>query len=205
MYVDVTEGRVDWQHVYRLCLGFVSPRPIALVSTIAPDGRHNLAPFSCYNLVSANPPVVFIGVGLRRDRSAKHTQINIEAVREFVIATVTSDISRQAVDCAADLAYERSEFDFSGLTPTPATRVRPPLVKQAKVNIECTLREIVKIGDGPGGGNAIFGDIVAIHIDDEIVASDGLIDPRKLRTVGRLGGKWYCDVAEPYELEIPQV
>lgn len=203
MYIDVASGRTDWRQVYRLCIGFVNPRPIALVSTISPDGGHNLAPYSCYNLVSANPPVVVIGAGLRRDQSAKHTQINIEACEEFVVATVTADIGRQAVDCAAELPYERSEFALSGLTPLPATRVRPPLVQEAKVNIECALRQIVKLGDGPGGGNAIFGDIVAIHISDEVVDPAGLIDPRKLQTVGRLGGKWYCDVADPYELEIP--
>ena len=205
MYVDVKSGQPDWIQIYRLCIGFVNPRPIALVSTISPDGRHNLAPFSLFNMVSANPPVLFISPALRRDGSAKDTLINVEATGEFVVATVTADIAQAMANCAADLAYEESEFDFSGLTPTPSTHVRPPLVREAKVNTECTLRQIVKTGDGPGSSSVIFGDIVAIHISDEILDADGLIDPHKLQTVGRLGGQWYCTMTEPYQLTVPKV
>lgn len=205
MYVDVKSGQLDWTQVYRLCIGFVNPRPIALASTVSPDGRRNLAPFSFYNMISANPPVVVFGPSLRRDRSAKHTLINVEATEQFVIATVTEDIAQQMVKCAADLAYGQSEFDFSGLTPAPARQVRPALVKEAKANLECTLRQIVKTGDQPGSGAVIFGNVVAIHVDDQALDADGLVDPHKLRTVGRLGGQWYCTVTEPYEMQIPKV
>jgi flavin reductase (DIM6/NTAB) family NADH-FMN oxidoreductase RutF len=205
MYVDVTAGQTDWRQIYRLCIGFVNPRPIALVSTMSPDGKHNLAPFSFYNMISANPPVVVFGPSIRRDRSRKDTFLNIEATREFVIATVTADIAPRAVRCGADLPYGESEFEFSGLTPTPATKVKPPLVKEAKANIECTLRQIVTTGDQPGSGCITFGNIVAIHIDDQVLDERGLIDPHQFRTVGRLGGKWYCNVHDPYEMEIPSV
>jgi flavin reductase (DIM6/NTAB) family NADH-FMN oxidoreductase RutF len=205
MYVDATTDQLHWREIYRLCIGFVNPRPIALVSTVSPDGKHNLAPFSFYNMISANPPVVVFGPSIRRDGSPKHTLINVEATQEFVIATVTTDIAESMVKCAADLPYGESEFDFSGLTPVPAACVKPSLVKEAKVNIECKLWQIIKTGDAPGSGCITFGNIVAIHLADDILDDHGRIDPHKLRTVGRLGGQWYCDVTAPYEMDIPNV
>lgn len=202
--IDLAAGEISWRAVYKLCIGFVNPRPIALTSTIDAEGRTNLAPFSFYNMVSGNPPVVMICTALRRDRSRKDTLTNIEQTREFVIATVTTEIGRQMVDCAADLPAGQSEFAFSGLTPAPATRVRPPLVKESPVNIECTLRDVYRISDEPGGANLVFGDIVAIHIDEQILTPEGdAVDPHKLQTVGRLGGAYYCDVTKPYAMEIP--
>lgn len=205
MFVDIASGQLDWIGVYRLCTGFVNPRPIALVSTISPDGKHNLAPYSFYNMISANPPVVVLGPSLRRDGSSKHTLINVEATREFAIATVTEDIGPQMAKCAADLAYGESEFEFSGLTPAPASKIKAPLVKEAKANLECTLRQVIRTGDQPGSAAIVLGDIVAIHVDDAVLDAEGQVDPHKLRTVGRMGGQWYCNVTAPYELQIPKV
>lgn len=205
MFIDVPAGGENWRDVYRLCISFIHPRPIALVSTIGPDGVPNLAPFSFYNMVSANPPVVMFSAGLRRDRTAKDTLRNVEASGEFAVATVDESIAGQMVACAAELPYGHNEFAFSGLTPVPAQRVRPPLVQEAAVNIECRLRHIYAIGDGPGSSRVVFGDIVGIHLRDELLSADGTIDPHRLRTVGRLGGTWYCTVRDPYELEIPKV
>ena len=205
MYLDLTAGQDDWRSVYKLCIGFVNPRPIALVSTVSPAGIPNLAPFSFYNMISGNPPVVVFGAALRRDRGRKDTLINIEATSEFAIATVTADLAEQMVKCGVELPYEQNEFDFAGLTPLPAAKIRPPLVKEAKVNIECTLRQIITTGDEPGGGNIVLGDIVAIHVDDGVLDDAGAIDPLKLTTVGRLGGDWYANVASPYAMKIPEL
>ncbi|MGE0481520.1 MAG: flavin reductase family protein [Phycisphaerae bacterium] len=203
MYIDVTARRDDWREIYRLCISFINPRPIALVSTLGADGARNLAPFSFYNMVAANPPVVILGTGLHRDRRPKDTYVNIRDTREFVIATVTAEIARPMVAAATELPYGTSEWERAGLTPAPATRVRPALVRESPVNIECTLRKVETLGDGPGSAHVVFGDVVAIHVADELLGADGAIDPRRLRTVGRLGGKWYCTVTEPYEMEIP--
>ena len=205
MYVDIEKAQMGWRDIYKLCIGFINPRPIALVSSLDPEGHANLAPFSFYNLVSANPPVVIFSPSFRRDKTSKDTLLNVEATGEFVVATVTSDINRQSTDCAAMLPYGESEFDFAKLTPAPATKVKPALVKEAKVNIECKLNQIVRLGAEPGAGSVIFGNIVAIHLDDDILGDDGIIDPHKLRTVGRLGNQWYSDVTEPYETLIPEV
>lgn len=206
MFLDVRAGARDWIEIYRLCIGFINPRPIALTSTLAPDGRRNLAPFSFYNMVCARPPVVMISCGKNRHGRDKDTFRNIESTREFVIATVTSDIAEPMVRCAADLPYGESEFDFSGLTPTPARLVRAPWVQEAVINLECRLRQILPIGDGgPGSANLVFGDVLGIHVRDDLLDAGGLIDPRKLHTVGRLGGTWYSDVLQPYELHIPSL
>ena len=205
MYVDIQAEQEPWRNVYRLCVGVINPRPIALVSTCTSDGILNLAPFSFYNMVSANPPVVIFCPTVRRDGGRKDTLLNIRQTQQFVIATVSAEIARQMNACAAELPYEQSEFEFSGLTPVPASKVKPPLVKESPVNIECALREIKTIGDGPGSGTMIFGDLLALHIRDDILDAHGIPDPRQLTTVGRLGGDWYANAGEPYEMKIPQV
>ncbi len=203
MYVDIPAGERPWREVYHLCIGAVNPRPIALVSTVSAAGRPNLAPFSFFNMVSGRPPVLIVCPARRRDGRPKDTLANIRETREFVVATVTEAIIEPAVRAAADLPPGASEFDFSGLSPTPATQVTPALVRESPVNIECRLREIVELSPDPGGGCVIFGDILALHVADWVLGPDGRIDPHKLRTVGRLGGKWYCTVADPYEMDIP--
>lgn len=205
MYVDISTTQLSWIEVYHLCIGFVNPRPIALVSTVSPEGQPNLAPFSFFNMVSGKPPVLMFCPALRRTGQPKDTLRNVRATGEFVVATVTEAIVEQAVRAGADLPPEQSEWEFSGLTPLPASRVRPALVMESPVNIECRLRQIIELGTGPGGGNLVLGDIVALHIADWILGPDGRVDPHKLRTVGRLGGEWYCTVTEPYELTIPEV
>jgi flavin reductase (DIM6/NTAB) family NADH-FMN oxidoreductase RutF len=205
MFIDIEQGQKPWRDVYRLCIGFINPRPIALVSTRAADGVLNLAPYSFFNMVCSNPPVVMFSTTTRRDSGAKDTLRNVEQAGEFVIATSAAGFARQMNMCAADLPPERSEFEFSGLTPVPATRVNAPLVKESPVNMECRVREIKRIGEGPGSGNVVFGDVVCLHVADEILDAKGVPDPRKLTTVGRLGGAWYVNASEPYEMQIPKV
>jgi len=203
MFIDLAATDRNWRDVYRLCIGFINPRPIAFVSTVSKAGVTNLAPFSFYTMVSGNPPVVLFCPTVRRTGASKDTLQNVQDTQEFVIATVTAPLAARMNACAADLPPEHSEFDFSGLTPTPATKVKPSLVRESPVNMECKLRQIIAIGEGPGGGNIVLGDIVAIHLADEILGPDELVDPRKLVTVGRLGGAWYTNVADPYEMKIP--
>ena len=129
MYLDIAAGQKPWRDVYKLCIGFINPRPIALVSTRSPEGLLNLAPFSFYNMVSGNPPVVLFCPPFRRTGGSKDTLANIRATQEFVIATVSAAIADAMVKCASELPYGQSEFEFSGLTPLPATKVKPPLVE----------------------------------------------------------------------------
>ncbi len=201
-FIDVQKAA--WRDVYKLCIGFINPRPIALVSTVSPDGRHNLAPFSFYNMVSANPPVVMFCPGAKRDGGLKDSLVNAKATGEFVVATVTEPIAEQMNACSANLPHGQSEFDLSGLTPAPATMVKPPLVAESPVNIECRLREIMVISDQPGGSSLVFGDIVAIHCADWLLDAGGAVDPIKIRTVGRLGGLNYCNASDVFDLPRPR-
>lgn len=206
MLIDATAPSFDWRKAYKVFLGFVNPRPIALVSTISSDGRHNLAPFSFFNMVSANPPMVFFTAALSRHREKKHSLVNIEATGEFVIATVTEKIAPEMVKCGADLPYGESEFEFSGLTPTAARIVKAPLVKEAAVNIECKLRQIISLGEHAGSGQMVLGEILVAHVDDAILKPSGdAIDPLKIRTVGRLGETYYTTVTSAYDMHIPGV
>lgn len=204
MIIDLQAGDIDWREAYALCIGFIAPRPIGWVSTISPEGKHNLAPFSFYNMVSANPPTVIFCPGLNRGGQPKDTLRNVQATREFVVATATVQLAQKMVDTAANLRHGDSEFDFAGLTPAPAKLVSAPLVKEAACNIECKLWKVVPTGDQPGSASVVFGRIAAIHIDNAILDEDRRVDPRKLPLVGRLGGQYYCDVTEPYELHIPK-
>ncbi len=204
MYLDLAAATHDWRDVYKLCIGFINPRPIALVSTVSKTGVLNLAPYSFYNMVCGNPPVVLFCPTVRRTGGSKDTLRNVRETGEFVIATVSADIAQPMSRCAAELPPELSEFEFSGLTPAPATKVAARLVRESPVNMECRLRQIVTVGEGPGSGNVVFGDILAIHIAERILDPRGQVDPFKLSTVGRLGGAYYCNVTEPYEMKIPE-
>ncbi|RMF74485.1 MAG: flavin reductase family protein [Planctomycetota bacterium] len=205
MFVDLESGDIDWRRAYQLCIGFINPRPIALVSTVSADGARNVAPFSFYNMVCANPPTVIFCPGLNRAGEPKDSLVNVEATGEFVVATVTSELGDKMVRTAASLPRGESEYEFAGLTPAPARFVRPSLVAESPANIECRLDRIVRLGEGAGSSAVVFGRIVAIHLDDAVLDSEALVDPRKLHTVGRLGGQWYADVSSPYELRIPKV
>jgi flavin reductase (DIM6/NTAB) family NADH-FMN oxidoreductase RutF len=206
MLIDVQSPQFDWRAAYKVFLGFICPRPIALVSTVAADGSTNLAPFSFYNMVSANPPVVVFCAALDRNRQPKHSLLNARATGEFVIAAVDESIAPQMVRTAAEIPYGQSEFTFSGLTPAPARYVRAPLVREARVNMECRLRQVLEIADLPGSGQLVFGDVLAVHVADAVLKPTGdAIDPATLRMVGRLGEQYYCTVRDAYELHIPKV
>lgn len=202
MYIDLANTEHSWRAMHRLYLSFVQPRPIAFASTISPDGKVNLAPFSFYNMLSANPPVVVFSPAMNRHSQPKDTLRNILATKEFVIATVTEAIAEQMNVCSVEFDYGVSEFEKCGLTPAPAKRVRPPLVAESPVNIECRLRQHVSLGDGPGAGQAVFGDVLAVHVDDAMLAEGDMVcDPLKLKAVARMGGSLYCRSTDIFSLE----
>lgn len=201
MYIDLASTEHSWRAMHRLYLSFVQPRPIAFASTVDADGRPNLAPFSFYNMLSANPPVVVFSPAIGR-KGKKDTLVNIEATREFVIATVTEPIAERMNVCSAEFDHGVSEFEKSGLTPVPATKVRAFLVKESPVNIECRLRQVVPLGDGPGGGQAVFGDVLAVHVDDSVLTpGDMTCDPDKLMAIGRMGGDLYARTLDRFALK----
>lgn len=200
MTIDLATTTKSWRDMHKLYLGFIQPRPIAWASTLGRDGSINLAPFSFYNMVSANPPVVIFSPALNRIGDAKDTLRNIRETGEFVIATVTEDNAKKMNDTSTEFPYGVNEFQIAGLTPRPASRVKPSLVAESPVNIECKLRQIISLGHESGAGQMIFGDVIVVHVDESLLNADGLIDPDKLRTVGRMGASSYTRTRDRFEM-----
>jgi len=201
MIIDVSSA--DVVAVYRALVGVVTPRPIAWVSTLDGQGRVNLAPFSFFNAFGANPPVVVFSPTLRRDGSKKDTLLNLEVVPEFVLNAAVEDLAAQVNSTSTELPRGRSEAEYAGLTLNPSTKVRPPRVAESPVHLECRVCQIMSIGDGPIAANLVIGEVLLIHVEDRVLDSQGQIDPRKLRTIARLGGSSYCRSTDLFEMERP--
>jgi flavin reductase (DIM6/NTAB) family NADH-FMN oxidoreductase RutF len=181
----------------------ILPRPIAWVATISAAGRTNLAPFSFFQCVTANPPTLLFIPANDREGKKKDTLRNLEQVPEFVVNTVPYALAEQMNATAALLPYGESEFERFGIAAAPSVRVRPPRVAAAPVAFECTLHSVVPIGEGPMAANVVFGSIHLIHVDDRVLGADGLPDPGKLDLVGRLGGELYTRTTERFALKRP--
>ncbi|MDB6167731.1 MAG: flavin reductase [Verrucomicrobia bacterium] len=188
---------------YQWMIGTILPRPIAWVSSISADGRANLAPFSFFQGITANPPTLMFVPVNNRQGGKKDTVRNIEEVPEFVVNLVPHRLAEKMNATSALLPYGESEFETFGIAATASDRVRPPRVAEAPVAFECRLHQIVNIGEGPLAANVIFGRILAAHIHDGVLGSDGRPDARKLDLVGRLGGEAYTTTRDTFHLERP--
>jgi flavin reductase (DIM6/NTAB) family NADH-FMN oxidoreductase RutF len=190
--------------IYKLMTGVIVPRPIAFVSTISSDGILNLAPFSFFTGVSANPPVIcFCPMVRSSDGRQKDTLHNIEAIGEFVVNAVSEEIVIQMNICSAEFPPDVDEFARSGLTPVASELVRPPRVGESRVSMECRLRQIVPVSDKTLGASIVLGDILRFHVQEDII-DDFKIDPEKLRPVGRMGGPVYTRTRDRFNLERPK-
>src|SRR5579864_2209935 len=151
-------------------VGVIVPRPIAFVSTISPDGIRNLAPFSFFTGISANPPVICFSPMIRgSDGSRKDTLRNIEAVKEFVVNVVSEEFAEQMNICSAEFPPEIDEFAASGLTPIPSDLVKPPRVRESHIQMECRLLQVVYVSPKPLGGSLVIGEVLRFHVEDAIV------------------------------------
>jgi flavin reductase (DIM6/NTAB) family NADH-FMN oxidoreductase RutF len=191
--------------VYKLMTGLIVPRPIAFVSTLSVDGLRNLAPFSFFTAVSANPPVICFSPMIRGgDGSRKDTLANIEAVKEFVVNIVSEEIAGPMNICSIDFPPSVDEFVESGLTPIPSDVVTPPRVGEAKAAMECRLLQIVHVSSRPLGGSIVLGEVLRFHVADEMV-HDFKIDPARLHSIGRLGGPTYTRTTDRFDLPRPTI
>jgi flavin reductase (DIM6/NTAB) family NADH-FMN oxidoreductase RutF len=188
---------------YQWMVSTILPRPIAWVATISPDGRSNLAPFSFFQGITANPPTLMFVPVNNRDGAKKDTVRNIELVPEFVVNLVPHALAAAMNDTAALLPYGESEFSRFGIAPAPSLKVRPPRVAASPVAFECVLDRIVHIGEGPLAANVVFGRIISAHISDDVLGPGGLPDSGKLDLVGRLGGEDYATTRDPFSLRRP--
>jgi flavin reductase (DIM6/NTAB) family NADH-FMN oxidoreductase RutF len=202
--VIVNPPEHDYRDIYKLMVGAIVPRPIAFVSTISPDGVRNLAPFSFFTGISANPPVICFCPMIRgSDGSRKDTLRNIETVREFVVNVVSEEFAEQMNICSAEFPPEVDEFAMSGLTPIPSDLVKPPRVKESHINMECRLLQIVDVSVKPLGGSIVLGEVLRFHIDDALF-ENFKIDPGKLHAIGRMGGPNYTRTTDRIEMPRPK-
>lgn len=183
----------------------IAPRPICFASTIDKAGNVNLSPFSFFNLFSSNPPIVVFSPARRvRDNTTKHTLQNVLEVPEVVINIVTYDMVQQMSLSSCEFPKEMNEFVKAGFTEIPATMVKPPIVKESKVQMECKVIEVKPLGTEGGAGNLVICEVLVMHIDDTLVDANKKLDQRKIDHVARLGGDWYCVVNENNLFQVPK-
>jgi flavin reductase (DIM6/NTAB) family NADH-FMN oxidoreductase RutF len=178
--------------LHGLLLGSVGPRPIAFASTVDEKGRPNLAPFSFFNVFSANPPIAIFSPARRgRDNTTKHTYENVKKVPEVVINVVNYDMVQQMSLASTDYPEGVSEFVKAGFTPIESEMVKPLRVKESPVQLECKVIEVKELGDGGGAGNLVICEVIKMHINEDVLDADGKIDQTKIDLVGRNGGNYY--------------
>ena len=185
--MDFDVDRIPTSHIYKLLVGLVAPRPIALITSMDEHGRLNAAPFSAYNYLCTDPPVLGIGVTNRPDQPAvpKDTARNIRRTGEFVVNVVTEDIAQMMNICATDFPPEMSEVDLAGFTTTPSLKVKPPRLAEAHAAMECREHTTLEIGRS----RIILGRVVAFYVDDQFVDPAGpYIKAEDLHSIGRMNG-----------------
>ncbi len=194
------------QNVYKLLVGVIVPRPIAFVSTLDSEGRRNLAPFSFFTAVSANPPVIAFSPMVRgSDSNRKDTLHNIEATREFVVNVVSEDFAGAMNMTSPEFPPEVDEFEVSGLTPIPSELVRPPRVAESRIHMECRLLQVVHVSPKPLGGSIVLGEVLRFHVADEVIDATYKVDPDKLRPIARMGGPTYARTTDRFNMERPKL
>ena len=199
----IDPAKISLSELYGWMISTIAPRPIAWVSSISGAGLTNLAPFSFFQGVTANPPTLLFSVVNDRHGEKKDTIRNIEVVPEFVVNLVSYDLREQMNRSSALLPYGESEFEFAGVTAAASELVRPPRVGEAPVSFECKLQQIVRVGEGPLAGNVVFGTILLMHMKDDLLDSDGRLDPAKLDAIARMGGECYTRTTDRFSLKRP--
>ena len=188
---------------YKLLIGGIIPRPIAFVTTKSEQGVINGAPFSFFNIVSSNPPMISLAVQRPQER-LKDTARHIHHQQQFVVHIVDEDNVKQVNETAASLPVTESEIDRAQFTLTDSQRISVPGIKEAKVRMECSLVQTIPLMNGDEQtGDLFIGQVVQFHID-ETIYNEGRIDPRELKAVSRLAGSNYAKIGDIFALERPQ-
>ncbi len=190
-------AKLSWQDQYKLMIGTVTPRPIALVTTLGRNGP-NAAPFSFFNAVGSDPAMLMFSVG-DKSGGAKDTVRNIRETPEFVVHIVSDAIKEKMNVCAVDYPYGVNEIEKAGFTAAPSRKVRPPRIAEAPVAMECRLMQIVDLGRKPY--HVVFGEVVYFHYHDGIVNERFHVDAGRINPIGRLAGKGgYTRITDRFEM-----
>lgn len=189
--------------IYKLMIGSIVPRPIALVSSVDNKGVRNLAPFSYFTACSSNPPVVVFCPILRpTPPTAKDTLRNILETREFVVNIVSEEFAERMNATSAQVPPEVDEFELSGLTPIASDLIKAARVAESHVHMECRLLQVVHVSEQPGGGSLVLGEVLRFHVREDLI-EEFRIDPDKLRAIGRMAGSTYVRTTDRFDLIRP--
>ncbi|HIF14449.1 MAG TPA: flavin reductase family protein [Bacteroidetes bacterium] len=194
--------------LHGLLLGAVAPRPIAFASTMDKDGRPNLAPFSFFNVFSANPPIMIFSPARRvRNNTNKHTLDNCKNTGEVVINIVSHDIVEHMSLASTEYDAGVNEFIKSGLTMLDSDNVKPYRVAESPAHFECKVNDIIELGNEGGAGNLIICEVLKLHVRSDVFNEAGKIDPYKIDVVSRMGGDFYCraNADSIFKVEKPNV
>jgi len=199
--IDPKELPIPKLHGY--LLGAVGPRPIAFASTIDADGNPNLAPFSFFNVFSANPPImIFSPARSGRTNTTKDTYNNVKNIAEVVINVVSHEMVHQMSLASSPYPAGTDEFDKAGFSKIASETIQPFRVAESPVQFECKVNEVIELGHEGGAGNLVICEVTRIHINEAVLSEDGKIDQHKIDLVSRMGGNWYCRADENSMFEI---
>ena len=201
MQMDVKTTPVE--DVYQMLVGLVTPRPIAWVTTLSKAGVVNLAPFSFFNTFGANPPIVVFSPSLKRDGGKKDTLVNIESNGEFVVNASTEKHADLINLSSRMLPIDESELTLTGQSTIASTSIKPPRLADVPFALECRVLQIIPVGNGPISSNLVIGEVLTMYIDDCVLGEDRQPDPRKLKSIARLGGDYWCRTQDLFQLERP--
>ncbi|PCJ66062.1 MAG: flavin reductase [Bacteroidetes bacterium] len=202
--LDPKELAIPKLHHY--LLGSIGPRPIAFASTIDTSGNRNLAPFSFFNVFSANPPIlIFSPSRSGRTNATKNTYDNVKSVAEVVINVVNYDMVHQMSLTSSPFDAGIDEFEKGGFTPIPSETVEPYRVKESPIQMECKVLEVKELGVNGGAGNLVICEVQRIHINEKVLDENNMVDQQKIDLVSRMGGNWYCrtNSGSMFELDKP--
>ena len=203
--MTIIPGQVPTAQLHGLLLGAVAPRPICFASTIDNDGIPNLSPFSFFNVFGAKPPIVIFSPARRvRNNTIKHTLENVQANGEVVINIVNYAIVQQMSLSSCEYPKGTNEFVKAGLTPIASDLVKPFRVLEAPASLECKVLQVIETSQEGGAGNLVICEVVALHVNDDVLDSDGKIDPQKIDLVARMGGDFYCRASGSSVFTVPK-
>lgn len=201
--MKIEVDNLETMELHELLGRAIVPLPISLVSTVGEKGTHNAAPFSLIVPVAWKPPVLCISIALRQGQK-KDTQRNIEFARDFVVNIMDETQIKPTIQAAANYPSDVDEIKEVGLTAIKADKVKSPLIAEAQVSLECVLRQQLELGAGENLRCIIFGEVVLVHIKDNLWVN-GRIDPSRLKAVGRLGTGFYCRTTDIFPVKIAPI
>lgn len=203
--MELNPTTVPWRMINKLMTGSILPRPIGWISTLNQSGLPNLAPYSFFNMVCANPPTVVFAPMIRStDGQSKDTLNNIRENGEFVVNLVTEALAEAMNRSSQETTAEVNEFELAGVTPKESTAVKAPRVAESPINFECKARDIIEINDQPGGGYVVTGNVIHLHIDEGVMLGTDKIDLEAFKPIGRLAGGGYVRMTDIFYMKRPK-